>query len=129
MQENATLDEPLAEELLRAPEAAHLCTKIELQRLTEKEYKRTVVRGIIKDLDLSFAKDLGDERVAKQIAPAFWQRTGYNWQHINEFVAYVRQTVPVSKETGRRLVNRAVLEKLLQCSFVDLEQVTPENDI
>lgn len=51
--EKADLDEPLAEAFKRATEAAESCKRVELQRLTKKEYKRVVLPSLTQELNLS----------------------------------------------------------------------------
>lgn len=116
MQEQADLDEPLADAFFRVPHAEKICTRIELQRLTKVEYLQSVLPQFIEDLNIFFAEELCDERVARQIPHAFWQRTQHNWKIINDVAGEIRQKVPSSRD-GKRVVTRAALEQILKCSF------------
>jgi len=116
MQEHASIDEPLADEFLRVPEAGKECVRIELQRLTEREYVTVVLDAVLNDLNLFFAEDVADDRVVRQLAHAFWHRTQYDWKQINDIALEIRRKVPPNT-AGERVVTRALLEQLLNYSF------------
>lgn len=123
MQEKADLDEPLANEFLRVPEAAKVCTRVKLERLTREEYLRTIFSALVDDLHLFFAADLADPAIAKQVPGAFWQRTGHDWKQIQDVVKDIQHKVRSDKD-GKRVITRAQLEQVLKCSFASSNSPT-----
>jgi hypothetical protein len=119
MAENAKIDEPLKEPLIRVPEAAKMCRTIELQRLSKRVYKAEVLPALRDDLALSFADDLKVKAIALQVPDALWKYTGYDWQAIDDLAREIKRKVPDPGAGQRRVLTRAVLEEILGKHFND----------
>jgi hypothetical protein len=111
LQTNATLDEPLEEEFRHVPEAADICQRVEIKRLTEDEYKAVILGALVDDLDL----DVDDELLPHEhdIANLFWQLTGPDWKLIQDKLAR-----PLDKAVGERngkprLITREALTRVI----------------
>jgi hypothetical protein len=110
---NGTLDEPLAEEFRRVPEAAAECERIELQPLTKKEYRSIILRGLADQLNLAFADELLDKTVAKHVANELWGRTGADWQAIDNLALAIKRAAPEPRNGKPRFITLAIWEQIL----------------
>lgn len=95
------------------PEAAEICTRVVLQRLTKKEYQAVVLPALADNLNLSFADDLLEAEVAKRVPNALWQHMKFDWKAIDDFAKAIKHKIPDPQNGRPRKLTRAILEDIL----------------
>jgi hypothetical protein len=111
LQTNASLDEPLADEIGQVTEAASRCRRVELQRVTKAEYMAVVLDELAEQLAL----DVDDALLPHEevIAELFWQHTGPDWKLIQDRLARPLDSELGTRTGNRRILTRGILENVL----------------
>lgn len=118
MVEKEDLDEPLAEAFAAVPDAAEVCRRVVLQRLSKKEYKAVVLPALTEQLNLAFADELLEEVIAKRVPEALWRHTKFDWKAIDDLAKAIKRRVPDPQNGRQRKLTRALLEDILGRSLV-----------
>jgi hypothetical protein len=109
--ERANIDEPLAGAFRLCPEASAICRRMELQRLTKREYQKRVLPRLTEQLNLAFADDLLTDDMANLVPKALWAYTKYDWDVINMLARSLKQIR--QGRDGLRTIDRKTLEAIL----------------